>query len=245
MRRYRSAIQISHSLLLIAVILLQGCAGINTDSLEELWGTNGNQLDTETVIAGLKEALHVGTDRTVASTSSPDGFWGNALIRIVIPGELQDMAGTLRKVGLGGEVDRFELAMNRSAEKAAAEATDIFWSAVKNMTIADAWGILNGSDTAATHYFRLQTTASLRERFLPIVQTKMTNVGLYQLYNELVQYYSALPLVSEPTLELDAYITDRALSGLFTVLASEEQRIRADPLARTTDLLRRVFGERS
>ena len=143
---------------------------------------------------------------------------------------------------MAGEVNRFEVAMNRSAEAAAVEATAVFRDAILRMPVVDAWGILRGADTAATAYFRKRTSATLRERYLPIVQAKMADVGLYRIYGELMDAYSALPLVTRPALDLDAYITERALDGLFSVLAAQERRIRDDPAARTTDLLRRVFG---
>ena len=223
---------------------LPGCGSLTSEKIGEILDAGGaGPLDTKTVVAGLKEALTIGTDRTVATTGKLDGFWSNALIRIIMPEELSGMAGTLRKVGLGGQVDQFELAMNRSAEQAADLAAPVFWGAITQMSFADAWGILKGDDSAATTYFRAQTASILEAQFRPKVQEQMQEVGLYRVYNQLLDAYGALPLVSKPTFDLDSYITDRALGGLFTVLAGEEKRIREDPLARTTDLLRRVFAE--
>jgi hypothetical protein len=133
--------------------------------------------------------------------------------------------------------------MNRAAELAAGEAKNIFWSAITSMTVADAFGILKGNDTAATGYFKDMTQAALRSRFHPIVEKKIDEVGLSRLYGSIADSYNALPLAGKSQLvDLDEYVTDRALSGLFTVLAQEEVKIRQDPLARTTDLLKRVFG---
>jgi hypothetical protein len=223
---------------------LLGCGVSVTTSdvnkMPEVIGAGG--LDTETVIAGLKDALKVGTERAVAQTSEFDGYWGNALIRITMPEELQTVARTLRGFGLSSEVDKFEVAMNPAAETAATEATAVFWDAILQMTVLDAWGILDGPDTAATAYFRQRTAATLRQRYLPIVKAKMADVGVYRVYNELMDAYGALPLVTKPSLDLDAYVTDKALDGLFSVLATEETKIRENPAARTTDLLRRVFG---
>jgi hypothetical protein len=227
----------------LAGLLAAGCGAITGEQIGKILDTTGGRLDTETVVAGLKQALEVGTERTVTSTSKIDGYLANELIRIVMPGELKGMANTLRDVGFGGEVDKFEVGMNRAAEKAAGEATSVFWNSIKAMSFADAWGILNGDDSAATAYFRKQTSATLRSRYLPIVHDKMSEVGLYQVYQSLLDAYTALPFVTKPNFDLDAYITDRALGGLFTVLAQEEKRIRDDPVARTTDLLRRVFAE--
>lgn len=224
------------------LILLSGCASLDSDTLGKIIRSGGDApLDEATVAAGLKEALRVGTERTVKTTSALDGFLGNALIRIVLPEEFEGAAKTLRSIGLGKQVDEFETTMNRAAERAAGEATGIFWNAITGMTLADAFGILNGGETAATDYFRARTESGLRARFSPIVKEKMSELGLYTTYNELADTYNNLPLVTRPALDLDSYITDRALDGLFVVLSQEERRIREDPLARTTDLLRRVF----
>lgn len=229
--------------LVLSGLVVAACGAVSSEQLGKILDTTGGGLDTETVVAGLKQALEVGTERTVASTSKFDGYLANELICITLPEALQEMAKTARDIGLGDQVDQFEVGMNRAAERAADEATEIFWNSIKAMTIADGWDILNGDDSAATAYLRKQTWADLHSRYLPIVRNKMSEVGLYQVYRSLVDAYAALPLTSAPDLDLDAYITDRALDGLFTVLADEEKRIRTDPVARTTDLLRRVFAE--
>lgn len=199
-------------------------------------------LDEQTIAAGLKEALRIATERTVESTSKLDGFLGNALIRIVLPEQFETAAKTLRAVGLGDQVDELEVGMNRAAERAAGEATDVFLNAISQMTLKDATGILKGGDNAVTDYFRTHTEDSLRERFKPIVTEKMSEVGLYNIYNGLTEYYNKIPLVTSPALDLDEYVTQHALDGMFTILGQEEKRIRTDPVARTTELLRRVFG---
>ncbi len=201
-------------------------------------------LDEQTVAAGLREALRIATERTVISTSKLDGFLGNALIRIVMPEQFEVAAKTLRTVGFGKQVDELEIGMNRAAERAAGEATKVFLNAITQMTLEDAFSILNGGENAVTNYFRSHTEESLHERFKPIVTEKMSEIGLYKIYNGLTDYYNKLPLVTTPALDLDEYVTQHALNGLFTILGQEEKRIRTDPLARTTDLLRRVFGSR-
>jgi len=133
--------------------------------------------------------------------------------------------------------------MNRAAERAAGEARDIFWNAITSMTVADAFGILRGGNTAATDYFHDRTAAALRMRFKPIIEQKIGEVGIANIYNQIAVAYNGLPSTGTQRLvDLDEYVTDRALAGLFAVLATEEQRIREDPLARTTELLRKVFG---
>jgi hypothetical protein len=199
-------------------------------------------LDESTVAAGLREALRVGTERAVALTSQTDGFWGNPSLRIPLPSALEPMADALRALGLGGQVDELELAMNRAAERASSQAIDVFWAAIAQMTLRDAFDILNGDDTAATEYFRARTSDTLSARFRPLVDERMQQVGVYRIYEPLQSRYAALPFVTKPALELDAYVTDRALDGLFGMLAQEERRIREDPAARSSELLRRVFG---
>jgi hypothetical protein len=220
------------------------CAG---DGLEGVLRQAGialpaGELDEGTIARGLRQALEVGTRRAVSRTAVEDGFLGNQRIRIPVPESLEPMASALRRFGLGAQVDELEVAMNRAAERAAGEAADVLLAAVRSMTLADARQILEGGDTAATEYFRRTTRAELRTRFEPIVAEKMQAVGLARLYDGLVARYEALPIPKQPAPDLQEYVTDRALDGLFTSLAEEEQRIRADPAARTTELLRRVFG---
>jgi len=194
------------------------------------------------VTAGLKDALKVGTERAVNTTSMVDGFLGNALIRIALPEQFDDAAGLLRTAGFGRKVDELEIAMNRAAERASGEARAVFWEAITRMSVPDAFAILRGGDDAATRYFRNQTEPELRRRFETIVDEKMEEVGLYRVYEEFAGYYDKLPMVERPALDLKEYVTDNALDGILTVLAQEEKRIRDDPLARSTELLRRVFG---
>lgn len=227
--------------LLAGALFMMSCASIDTGALGEAI-LKGRPLDEETVVAGLKDALRVGTENGVSTTSSVDGFLGNALIRIAIPEEYDKFASALRTAGFGGQVEELEIAMNRAAERASGEAKGVFWSAITGMSIADAFDILRGEDDAATQYFRGKTEAELTVRFQPIVDEKMEEVGLYRVYDELAGYYEKLPFVEQPALDLKAYVTGRALDGLFVVLAQEEKLIRDDPAARTTELLKRVFG---
>lgn len=231
----------SSILLAICVLAIASCSNVNLRSIEEVLNKN-TPLDEATVVAGLKDALKVGTGRGVDATSTVDGFLGNALIRIALPEQFDDAAGLLRAAGFGQKVDELEIAMNRAAERASGEARDVFWDAIMRMSVTDAFGILRGEDNAATLYFRDQTEPELRRRFEPIVDEKMEEVGLYRVYEDIAGYYDRLPMVERPALDLKDYVTDNALDGLFTVLAEEEKRIREDPLARSTELLRRVFG---
>jgi len=241
----KSVRRIDLRLCLVALLVVSGCATLQGSMGDILTGgpSTSGTLDESTVIAGIKEALRVGTQNTVLSTSKVDGYLGNALIRIAIPSQMQSVASTLRQAGLGAQVDEMEVGMNRAAELAAGEARDVFWSAITGMTVSDAFGILRGGNTAATDYFHERTYDALRVRFHPIVQRKVDEVDLSRLYGRISDTYNSLPLGGATRLvDLDEYVTDQALAGLFTVLASEEQKIRQDPLARTTDLLKKVFG---
>jgi hypothetical protein len=202
----------------------------------------GSVTDERTTASGLKEALRVGTSNAVRLTSAPDGFFGNDKIHIPLPGQLDRLARTLRGIGMSAQVDELELTMNRAAEKAAREATPVFVDAIQKMTFADARGILQGDDTAATQYFQRTTSDTLTTRFRPIVQESMKKVGLAQQYDALVGHYKALPLAKAPTLDLTGYVTQKALDGLFFVVGEEERKIRTNPAARTTELLKQVFG---
>ena len=199
-------------------------------------------LDEQTVASGLRQALDVGTRRAVETVSVDGGFADDAVRRLVIPENLETMASRLRSVGLGDQVDRFEEQMNSAAEQAAGQAFEVFAGAIRDMTIQDTFGILNGPPDAATTYFRTRTESELVGRFGPVVNGVMSELGVVRLYDDLVTRYNAIPLVRQVDFDLEAYVVGRTLDGLFQTLAGEEQRIREDPVARTTYLLQRVFG---
>lgn len=194
------------------------------------------------VAQGLKQALTVGTDRATSRLSAPGGFADNPKLRLGLPEEVQSLASALRIAGLGGRVDELELKMNEAAEMAAGEAVPVFTSAILSMSIQDAFGILNGGDNAATSYFEARTSGELRSRFSPVVDGAMSQVGVYRSLQDMLVAYRALPFSKPAAPDLSAYITDTALSGLFQTLSEEETRIREDPAARSTQLLRQVFG---
>lgn len=229
-------------LLLLALLLLPvSCAELAGVNFGDVLSA-GMPLDQTTVANGLKQALDVGTQRTTSRLSAQGGFGSNPLLRLSLPGELGVVANSLRQVGLGAQVDALEESMNRAAEQAAARAVPVFASAIRSMTIADAFSILNGPEDAATQYFQQRTSASLRREFAPVTASAMQQVGLYDAYRQLVSRYNAIPFTKPPALDLEAYVTDQTLQGLFGEIAKEEARIRQDPGARSTALLRRVFG---
>ena len=200
------------------------------------------QLSAATTASGLKDALRVATEEAVETTSKSGGFLDNPKIRIPLPGNLESMANGMRAMGMGAKVDELDVAMNRAAETAAGEATPVFSKALGDMSFKDAAGILNGGDTAATQYFKRTTSADLTTRFRPIVDQAMAKVGVVQQYDALVSSYASTPFGSAPKLDLGSYVTEQTLGGLFKVMGQEEKKIRTNPAARTTDLLKQVFG---
>jgi hypothetical protein len=233
-------------LLLVVCLLFTSCETINPQLasavLKPLMGSQ--ELNLETITAGLREALQVSTRKSVAQTSKEGGFQNNPLIRIPMPEKLDKLGSALRAVGLGSVVDDFEQRMNIAAEQAAAQATPVFIDGIKQMTFADAKSILKGDDTAATDYFRRVGETRLQEVFRPIATAQMEKVGAVSTYNKLLTAYRKLPFSAEPQFSLEEYVTGKSIDGLFHVLAEEEKKIRKDPAARTSALLRQVFGSR-
>jgi hypothetical protein len=193
--------------------------------------------------SGLKEALKVGTENAVNFTGKTDGYFLNQAIKILMPEKLRTFEKGLRAVGYGPQVDEFVLSMNRAAEKSAPFAKQIFWDAIGEMTFEDARKILSGNETAATEYFKGKTTDKLTAVFKPIVDKSMNEVGATHQYNELVGYYEKIPFVKKETFDLDHYVVTKALDGLFYMVGEEEKKIRKNPAARTTELLKEVFGK--
>ncbi|MGH7289854.1 MAG: DUF4197 domain-containing protein [Myxococcota bacterium] len=210
-----------------------------------VFALGASPVSESTAASGLKDALKVATERAVQTTSQTNGFLDNPKIRIPLPGKLETVATALRGMGMGAQVDELETSMNHAAEKASAEATPVFVDAISQMSFKDASAILQGNDTAATQYFEKKTTDPLRTKFSPIVGDAMKDVGVTKLYEQLVgQYTKSVPFASAPKLDLNGYVTDETLQGLFTVVGEEEKKIRTNPAARATDLLKQVFGGR-
>ena len=207
--------------------------------------TNTGGLSSGEAANGLKEALLQGIDKGADQASQTDGFYLNRLIRIPFPPDAQRVATTLRSFGLGSQVDKFELSLNRGAEDAARSAKPIFLSAIKSLTFSDVWNILTGQKDAATQYLKRTTSTQLTTAFAPIMQQSLDKVGATRYYTQLATTYNQIPLVQPVQSDLTQYATGKAVDGLFTLIAQEEANIRQNPIARTTELLRRVFGNRT
>jgi hypothetical protein len=204
----------------------------------------GGGLSESTIIDGLKEALRIGTGNAVTNVSRLNGYFKNPKIRIPLPENVQKVEKILRTVGFGSQVDAFELSMNRAAERAAPEAKALFIDAIKQMTFSDARKILQGRDNEATLYFEDKTRSRLHERFQPIVHNAMSEVGVTRYYQQLDETIRAIPFTETIRFDLDEYVTNKGLDGLFFMVAEEERKIRQDPAARVTDLLKEVFGSK-
>jgi len=200
-------------------------------------------LSDEEVVKGLKEALSKGTQQAIANLGKDGGYLNNLDVKIPLPDELQQVEKLLRKLGQDKYADQFVATLNHAAEKAVPEAATIFADALSKMTLADAKSILKGPDDAATQYFRKTSEARLKERFLPIVQAATDQAGVTAAYKKLMQKAGpAAQFLSPAATDLDGYVDAKAIEGLFKMIATEEKRIRQDPMARTTDLLKKVFG---
>ena len=232
----------------ILIIGLTGCTSAQLNQtigeVNKAMGTTPGEkpLTTLEVSDGLKEALVNGISKGADLVSITDGYFKNPEIKIPFPPEVQKVEKTLRDIGLGSEVDKFVMTLNRGAEDAAKGAKPIFVNAIKSMTIQDAWAILKGEDNAATEYLKRTTSSQLKDAFKPVIQNSLNKVNATKYYGELVTRYNRIPLVEKVNPNLDDYATDKAIEGLFIMVAKEEKNIRKDPVARTTELLKRVFG---
>ncbi|MBL7924869.1 MAG: DUF4197 domain-containing protein [Bacteroidia bacterium] len=202
----------------------------------------GSGLSNADITAGLKEALSVGSKNASSKASKLDGFYKNKLIRIPFPGDARDMKSTLIKLGMKKQVDEFEKQLNRAAEDAAKKAAPIFLSAITSMSINDGLTILRGKDDEATQYLRKSTTAQLSKEFRPVIAASLKKVQITKYWNPLFSTYNKVPFVKKVNPSLDDFVTQKAIEGLFKLVAEEETKIRKDPAARISDILKKVFG---
>ena len=237
------------SLTIVLFVLATNPASAQLDSilrglgnLPSATGSAGAGLTDAKIGSGLQEALKVGSENAVGQTSAVDGFLRNQAIKILMPESLRSIERPLRLVGYGPQIDEFVVGMNRAAERAVPFAKEIIWNAIGEMSFDDVRKILSGGDTAATDYFRSKTSKSLQAAFLPSVTTVMNDVGVNRQYNDLIGKYKEVPFASSIAFDVNKYVTEKTTDGLFYVIAQEEKKIRTNPAARVTDLLKEVFG---
>ncbi len=233
--------------LIIGILGIQSCAGQKINLGKVLDGVSktiqgGGSLSTDEVVSGLKQALQVGINKGADSASKLNGYFLNPVIKIPFPPEVVKIETALRKIGLGSEVDKFVLALNRGAEEAAKEAKPIFINAILSMNFSDAWAILKGEKNAATMYLKRTTSEQLIAAFSPVVEKALQKTQATRYYSDLANTYNKLPFVQKVNPDLKLYATQKAIDGLFILVENEEAKIRENPWARTTDLLKKVFG---
>ncbi len=227
--------------ILLAAIL---CLNIQCTTLQQAAGglPSGNTTQQSQIVEGLKQALTIGTQNSTNRLSAAHGFFANAAIKILMPPEAKNVENTLRTFGLGSLVDKTVLSLNRAAEDASKSATPIFVNAIKQMSISDAIGILHGSDFAATNYFKQKTTAALTQAFQPVISNSLNKVSATKYWSDVFTAYNRFSAKPVNT-DLNAYVTQKAIDGIFYEVGLEEQKIRKNPAARVTDLLKKVFSQ--
>lgn len=237
-------INISLAIIFALIFFTHTChAGFLDNIMKMFGGSSQEKTDESTIMSALKEAISIGANNAVDSLSKVDGYFGNQAVKILMPEKIKMIADGLKKIGYQKPVDDFILSMNRSAEKAAPAARTFFVDAIKKMTFEDARDILNGEDTAASDYFKKKTYDKLYTAFKPVISSKMNDVGATRYYKDMISKFSSLPFLKPETLDLDHYVTNEALNGLFYRIGEEEKKIRADPKARVTELLKKIFGK--
>ena len=239
----REIIMLNRTLAVITgLALIASPASAQVEQL--LKGITGSGVTDSKASAGLKEALQVATEKAVALTGRPNGYFSDAAIKILMPQKLQTMQQGLRAVGYGPQIDEFVLSMNRAAEQAAPAAKQIFGEAITSMTFDDAKKILSGGNTSATDYFKAKTTDKLTAAFKPVIDKSMSEVGVTRQYQALMGKFETIPFAKTQSFDLDNYVTGKALDGLFHVVGEQEKAIRTNPAARTTELLKEVFAKK-
>lgn len=215
-----------------------------SQTLNGLTGKNNSSagLSNDDIVKGLKDALSVGSNNAGASASKVDGFYKDSLIKIPFPPDAEKVRQTALKLGMQSQVDQFVLSLNRAAEKAAEKAAPIFLNAITSMSIDDAMNILKGPNDAATQYLKSKTSQQLHDAFLPIVKQAIDSVQVTKYWTPLANAYNSVPFVTKVNPDLNEYVTQKALDGLFILLAQEELKIRQNPAARVDDILKKVFG---
>ncbi len=202
----------------------------------------GKLISNEEIIKGLKEALSIGTDSAAKKLNRTDGFFANAALKILMPEEAKKAENTLRKAGLGSLTDKAILSMNRAAEDAAGSITPIFIDAIKQLTVTDGLKILQGGDFAATDFLKNTTTAKLTQKIRPVIEASLAKVNAVNYWRDVFSTYNKLSFSKNPVnTDLSAYVTEKALTGIFYAIGQQEQKIRKDPAAQVTDLLKKVF----
>jgi hypothetical protein len=227
----------------LATLVAMSCAGCaEMSQVLDSGSSTSTSTNPSLMASAVKASLELGSTRASDLLSKSGGYSQHPLYRIALPEDLQPIATRLRQLGLGSQLDRVEALMNQGAEQAASEAKAVFIDAIRAMTVTDALGIVRGGDTAATEYFRRQTETVLRQRYQPIVQSNLEQLGFYRQYQQLLTAYKALPIANKPDLDLEQHVLTQSLDALFKQVGEEEKAIRQDPLGRGSSVIAAVFG---
>jgi len=241
------------SIIIFLLVFLTGAIPVNAQLIKipKIGSKKNSTSNTTTIksglteqdaVSGIKEALVKGTGNSVQLTSAVNGYFGNPEIKIPFPEEAKEVEAKLREIGMGKKVDEFILSMNRAAEDAAKSAEPIFVNAIKAMTVTDALNIVKGNNDTATRYLDNKTSPQLNTEFQPVIKTSLDKVDATKYWTEIITIYNKIPMVKKMNPNLTEYVTGKAITGLFVMIAKEEAKIRKDPVARTTDILKKVFG---
>ena len=238
-------------LIILSALISLAMSGVKAQSASSLMssvkkavgGNSGSSLSTDDIVSGLKEALSIGAQKSADKLSVADGFFKDAAVKILLPEQAQKVEKTLRNMGMGQMVDDAILSVNRAAEDASKSATPIFVNAVKKMSIQDAVGILRGTDTAATSYLKKTTTPDLTAAYKPVIDNSLKKTDATKYWKTVFETYNNLPTTFKKVdTDLSSYVTQKAMDGIFYYVAIEEKKIRKDPAAQVTDILKKVFG---
>lgn len=234
-------------ILLLSLILIGLGSSVNSNAqllkgIRNALSSKSTVLTEQDAVSGIKDALIKGTSESVQVVSKLDGYFGNPEIKIPLPPDAKVMAKKLRSMGMGKQVDQAIVSLNRAAEDAAREAKPIFVAAITNMTITDAVNIVKGKDDAATQYLSKSTSPELNKKFQPVIKASLDKVDATKYWTDLANIYNKIPFVTKINPNLTEYVTGKAIDGLFVMIAKEELKIRKDPVARTSEILKKVFG---
>lgn len=230
-------------LILLSAISLSSQAQILKKAKDFVDQSKKGTFTEQEAASGIKEALSKGTVKGVEMVSKKDGYFGDTEIKIPFPPEAKTIEDKLRSIGMGKKVDEVVISINRAAEDAAIKAKDIFLAAIKEMTVKDAINIVKGNDNAATQYLKTHTSAELKKQFTPIIEESLKKVNATKYWSDVINTYNKIPMVKKMNPNLTEYVTDKAIEGLFAKIAKEEKEIRKNPVARTSELLKKVFGK--
>ena len=226
----------------LAALAVSAVLALGSTASDRAWALSWGDVTNQDAVAGLKSALDSSTVKAVEKLAVQGGFWNNAKVKIPLPGYLEDARGLMNTMGMKKQADELHQAINRAAETAVGDAKPVFVNAIKSRSVQDAKGIISGGQDSGTQFFKSKTTDTLRTKFLPVVKKATEKVGLAQKYNDLAGKGAKLGIIKGDQASVETFVTQKALDGLFLMMADEEKAIRADPIGKGTDIVKKVFG---